>query len=165
MGFGGALLAMSAVSGISSISQGYAQKQEAKFNAAVLDNKANLIEEQKQIEFGQYQRLKGKYLSSSVVGAAGAGVALQGSPMAVMLDAQTQINIDQAIGQFNLEQEKQYTKAQASQQRRAGKQAVYSGYSNAFSTVLQGVSNYAMYNKKPKDTTFDSNTKDPKGGR
>lgn len=154
MGFGGALLAMTAVQGVSQISQGYAQNAEAKFNATLLNNKADQIDVQKDIEFGQYQRLKGQYMSKSVSNAAKSGIALQGSALAVMLDAQTQISIDQAIGQFNLEQEKNYTKAQADAQKRAGRQAVYSGYSNAFSTMLQGTSNYAMY--KYRDTTFDS---------
>ena len=150
MGFSGALLAMSAVQGISQIGQGYAEKAEAKFNATLLEGKAKLIDEQSNIEQGQYQRLKGQYMSKSVANVAKAGIGLQGSALAVMLDAQTQINIDQAISKFNFEQEKNYTKAQASQQRRAGKQAVYSGYSNAFSSALTGVSNYALYNSPYK---------------
>lgn len=148
MGFGATLLAMSAVQGISQISQGYAQKEEAKFNATLLEGKANLIEAQKEVEFGQYQRLKGQYMSKSVANVAKSGTNLQGSSLAVMVEAQKQISIDQSIGQFNLEQEKRYTKSQASQVRRAGSQAVRSGYYNAFSSLLQGTSNYAMYKGK-----------------
>lgn len=152
MGFGGAMLAMSAVQGVSQISQGYAQKAENNFNAKLLEGKANLIDTQSEIEQGQYQRLKGQYMSKSVANVAKAGIGLQGSALAVMLDAQTQINIDQSIAKFNAEQEKNYTKAQAAQQKRAGRQAVYSGYSNAFSILLGGASNYAMYKKTSFDT-------------
>ena len=152
MGFGGVMLAMAGVQAVSQIGQGYAQKAEANYNATLLEGKANLIEEQKQIESGQYERLKGRTMSTSIANIAKAGIMPTGSAAAVMLDAQTQMNIDQAIGQFNLEQQKQYTVAEANQVRRSGKASVYSGYSNAFSTMLSGASNYALYNKK---TSFD----------
>lgn len=154
MGFSGAMLAMSAVQATSQISQGYAQKAEAKFNASLLDQKAGLIDTQASIEYGQYQRLKAQNQATAVASTAKSGIAPQGSSLAYMIEAQRQISIDQAIGQFNFTQEKNYTKAQASAQRRAGKQAVYTGYSNALSTMMQAGSNYAMYNKR--DTTFDS---------
>lgn len=165
MSFGGVLLAMSAVKAITEIGQGKAQQAEANYNATLLEGKANMIGAQAEIDYGQYNRKKGKALSTSMATIAGAGIAPGGSAMAVMLDAQTQINIDQAIGQFNYEQEKQYTLNEASQARRKGNQAVSSGYSNAFSTMLQGASNYAMYKGGGtqitsvgtiKDTTFDT---------
>lgn len=145
MGFGGALLAMSAVSAISQIGQGKAQRAESNFNATLYDNQASLIEEKKQIDYGQFNRLKGKTLSTSVASVAASGIGLSGSPMAVMLDAQTQINIDQAISSFNIEQEKNYAKAQADQQRRLGKAQQSAANTNAFTTLLSGASNYAMY--------------------
>ncbi len=160
MPFSAALLAMSAVQAASQIGQGYAQKAESKYNATLLEGKANLIEAQSDITNAQYEKTKGKYLSASMVGIAKAGIMPNGSAAAVMLDTQTQIGIDQAISKVNYQQEKNYTLAQAGQQKRAGRQAVYSGYSNAFSTMLQAGSNYAMYNKK--STTFDSNSAIPR---
>ena len=162
MSFGGILLAMSAVQAVSQIGQGYAQKEEANFNATLMEGKANLIGVQQDVEYGQYQRLKGQYMAKSMANIAGSGIKPTGSAMAVMLDAQTQINIDQAIGQFNFEQEKAYTRAGADATRRQGRQAVYSGYSNAFSTMLSGASNYAMYNKK---TSFDLSAGAKKAGK
>ena len=76
--------------------------------------------------------------------------------MAVMLDTLTQINIDQAIGQFNLEQEKQYKMEQAAAFKRQGKQAMYAGYTGALSSLLQGASSYALYKG-----TFDSAPQKP----
>lgn len=145
MSFGGVMLAMSAVQAVSQIGSSYAQKAEANYNATLAEGKANLIGVQQEIEYGQYQRLKGQVQGKSIANIAKAGIYPTGSAAAVMLDAQTQIGIDQAIGQFNYQQEKNYTKAQADQFRRQGKAAVYSGYSNAFSTILQGGSNYAIY--------------------
>lgn len=164
MSFGGAMLALSAVSAVSQISQGYAQKAEANYNASLFENKAKLIDVEKNIEYGQYQAFKGKSLSQSISNIAGAGIAPQGSAMAVILETQRQINIDQAIGQFNYEMDKYYTLEEANQARRSGKSAVSAGYSNAFSTLLRGASSYASYRGIGqrtsvgtfKDTTFDS---------
>lgn len=164
MGFGGVMLAMSAVQGISQIGQGYAQNAEAKYNATIKEGQANMIGLQSDIEQGQYQRMKGQYLSKSTAQIGAAGIMPEGSAAAVMLDAQTQIGIDQAIAKFNKTQAENYTMQEADAYRRQGKQAVYSGYSNAFSTMLQGGANYAMYNGfgnktsvgTRKDTTFDT---------
>lgn len=162
MGLGGALFALTAVQAVSQISQGYAQKAENNYNATLLEGKANLIDQQAQIESGQYERLKGRTLSTGIADTAKNGLLPQGSAMAVMLDAQTQINIDQAIGQFNYAQEKNSTVAEANTQRRAGTAAVSSGYTKGFSSLLTGTANYAMYKYKPTNTTFDSSTKLPK---
>lgn len=145
MSVGGLLFAQSAMQAVSQIQQGYAQKAEAKYNSTLLEGKANLIEIQKQIESGQYNRLSAQYMSKSVAAVAGSGLMLSGSPLAVMLDTQKQIRKDQAIGQFNLEQEKQYTLEEANAYRRSGRQAVKSGYAGAFSSLLQGATSYAMY--------------------
>jgi hypothetical protein len=147
MSFGATLFAMAAVQGISQITQGYAQKEEAKFNASLAEGKANLIGAQQEIDAGQYQRLKGQYMSTSMANIAKAGIMPTGSAMAVMLNTQTQINIDQAISKFNLEQQKQYTLSEANALRRQGRQSVSSGYSNAFSTVLSGASDFAKYKR------------------
>ena len=158
MSAGGALFALSAAQAVSQISQGYAQNAEAKLNASLLQGKASLLDVQSGIEQGQYQRLKGQTMGKSVAAAAGMGVGFSGSPMAAMLNAQTQINIDQAIAKFNMDQQKAYTLAEADQVRRQGKAAVRAGYSSAFSTILSGASNYVKYTSAgtPKDTTFDS---------
>jgi hypothetical protein len=145
MSFGAALFAMSAVQAVSQVSQGYAQKAEAKLNATILEGKAGMIDVQKDIENNQYNRLKGQVAGKSMATVAKAGIMPQGSAMAVMADAQTQINIDQAIGQFNLEQQKRYTLAEADALKRQGKQAVYSGFSSAFSTMLSGGAAFAQY--------------------
>ena len=138
-------VAAAAVSAASMIGQGQAANNEAKINASLMEGKAGLIDVQKGIESAQYDRLKGQYMGKTIANVAGAGLKLSGSPMAVLSDSQKQINLDQAIGQFNLEQQKRYTLAEADQIRRQGKQAVQTSYTNAFSTILSGVSKYATY--------------------
>ena len=145
MSWGAALFAMSAVSAIAQIGQGRAQQDEANYNAQLVEQEAENIEISKKIDYGKFQRLKGQFLSTSTANVAGSGIALQGSAVAVMVNAQTQINIDQAIGQFNLDQEKNYKLNQADSIRRQGDQSVRTGYSNAFSTLLGGASSYIQY--------------------
>jgi hypothetical protein len=162
MGFSTALLALSSLQAVSQIGQGYVQKSEAKYNATLLEGKASLIDVQKGIENRQYERLKARTLSTSLSRTAGAGIKPTGSAMAVMLDTQKQINLDQITGQFNLDQKKRYTLYEAGSYRRSGKQAVKSGYMNAFSTMLSGGYRYGRSKNiftpqgTVRDNTFDS---------
>jgi len=157
-------LALSAVQGISQIGQGYAQKAEAERNATLIEGKAGLIDIQKGIENEQYFRAKGQVLSTSMARTAAAGLKPTGSVMAVMLDTQKQMSLDQAIGQFNFDMEKRYTLAEAESVRRGGTAAVKAGYGRAFSTMLSSASKYGMakfgtkltQSGTVKDTTFDS---------
>ncbi len=152
-----ALFALAAVQAVSQIQQGYAQKEESKYNATVKEGQANMIDLQGQIQQGQYDREKAQFLSKSTAQIGAAGIAPQGSAAAVMLNAQTQIGIDQAIAKFNNNQAKNYTLQEAGAFRRQGKAAVYSGYSNAFSTMMQAGSSFAMSSiGTPRNTTFDS---------
>jgi hypothetical protein len=144
MGFGEAMFALAGVQAVNQIGAGYAQRAEANYNSEVLQTQKMLVGVEQGIEYGQYQRLKGKTMGKSMAAIGGMGVMNTGSPMAAMIDAQTQINIDQAIGQFNYEREKSYLQSQADAERRRGKAAVRSGWSNAFGTILQAGSSYAM---------------------
>jgi hypothetical protein len=96
-------------------------------------------------------------MGKSMSNIAASGIAPKGSPMAVLLDSQTQINLDQAIGQFNLEQQKRYTLAEADQVKRQGAAAARSGYTNAFASMLQGASSYASY-KGWGTSSFDTSS-------
>lgn len=137
------LTALSTVGGVaSSISQGYVQKAEADYNASISEGKAKVIDIQKNIEFGQYQRLKGQTMATSKAAVAGAGLEFSGSPIAVIIDAQRQITVDQAIGQFNYERDKGFALADSDKFKKRGKQAVFSGYSNALSTMMKGGTTY-----------------------
>ena len=138
-------VAAAAVSAVSSIQQGQAVKNESKINAALLEGKAGLIDVQKGIQYAQDTRGMGQAMGETMSRIAASGVEAKGSPMAVLLDQQTQMGIDRAIGQFNLEQNKRYTMAEADAERRKGAAAAKSGYMNAFSSVLQGASNYGYY--------------------
>ena len=156
------MLALAGVQAVQQIGQGKVAQAEANYNASLKEGQAQMIDVSAGIQKGQDLRAMGKSLSTSMATVAGSGIRPTGSAMAAILDAQTQMQIDMAIGQFNYQQEKNYTLAEAESIRRSGKLAVQTARTNAFSTMLQGVSNYALYKGgftsvgTPRDTTFDS---------
>jgi hypothetical protein len=154
MGWGGAMLALSAVQAVGQIGQGKVAQAEANYNATLVQGKADMIGVSAEIQKGQDKRAAGLQLSSDISTVAGMGLMPSGSVMAHILDTQTQMEINQAITQFNYKQEQNATVAQAGEISRSGKLAVQTARADAFSTMLKGASNYAMYNYK--DTTFDS---------
>jgi hypothetical protein len=154
MGFGGALLAMSAVQGIASIGQGYAKSAEDKYNANLAGLQAQALGVQGDITQGQYTRKSGQMLSTQTATVAAAGLEPTGSYAAAMLDAQTQIHTDMAIAKYNTQMGINYKEAEAKQKRIQATQDVYSGYSNAFSEMLSGAAKYGQYSK----SSFDLNS-------
>lgn len=142
-----AQLALSAVEAISSISQGYSEKKESEYNASLLGEKAAMLDIRKNIEFGQYERLKGQTYGKSMVNIGAMGIRPSGSAMAAVLNAQNQITIDQILSKFNTDQEKRYTLAEQQAELRAGKRAVTQGYTRAFSSLLSGGIKFAKYKK------------------
>jgi len=140
------LTALSTVSGMAtSISSGYVAQAEAGFNRTIAETEGKAIDIQKEIEFGQYQRFKGRTLATSVANVGASGIELSGSPLAAMITAQTQISLDQAIGQYNLAMAKGATEATAESFKRKGKAAVRYGYTSAFSELLQGAEKAYKY--------------------
>lgn len=129
----------------SQIQQGYAEKAQAKYNAETYINKAKQIDVQKNIDYAKYEQTKSDYYSKSISNISKSGIMPNGSSLAVILETQRRIGIDQAISQFNLQNERNYTIAQANDEVRQGRQAVYRGYSNAFSTIMKKAEDAAKY--------------------
>jgi len=161
MSFGGVMLALAGVQAIQQIGQGKTAQAEANYNASVTEGKAQMIDVSAGIAKGQDLRAMGKSLSTSMSQVAGSGIRPTGSSMAAILDAQTQMQIDMAIGQFNYQQEKNYTLSEADALRRGGQLKAQEGYTNAFSTLLKGVSTYGMYKGWGSQMTSVGTIKDP----
>ena len=134
-------------SAITEIYAGKVAKAQADYNRVIIDGQIKWIDFQKEITARQYERSKGRFISSFTASVAGAGLMPSGSPMAALLDSVTQINIDKAISMANIEQQKNYKIAEGQMQTAAGKAAKGAATVNAFSEILNGASNYAMYTK------------------
>jgi hypothetical protein len=151
----GALTAALIGSGImqagSQIAAGKTAKYEYDINAIVAQQQADIAKYQadvfqakKGFEEYRYNRQIAKYSGFIRSRTGKAGIEMSGSPLAFLLDTQTQLEMDKFTGQYNLETQRQFSLAEARNYqiasrnyRRAGKQALTAGYINAFSTLLQ----------------------------
>lgn len=147
-GFSGALLALSAVKGITSIGQGFAQGAEDKYNAQIATNQATATQIQGDITQGQLTRQGGEMMAKSNAIAGASGLEPTGSVAAVMVDNQTQIETDKAISQYNTSMGVNSATDRAKMLKQQSGQDVFSGFTSAFSDILTGASDYAKYKTK-----------------
>ena len=133
-----------AVKATTQIMAGQAQAKSAKsmgeWNADVYAQQAGMISEQKKIEEYQYNRAAAKMRGAITAGTAGRGLLLSGSPLALFADSESQLLFDKAVGQYNLDIQKNYALSGEDYYRRTGQEQArlskFQGYSNAFSTIL-----------------------------
>ena len=151
---GGAMIAGGALTATTQIAAGRAQaksyQRQGEFNAQVYEQQAGMIQEQKKLEEYQYNRRAAKLRGSIISRTAGAGVLLSGSPLALLIDSETQLQYDKAIGQYNLDVQSRFAQSAAANARYAGQEqarlAKFTGYSKALSTILNTGTNIGMMN-------------------
>ena len=111
-----------------------------EFNAQVYEQQAGMILEQKRLQDYQYNRFAARTRGSLIARTAGKGLNLSGSPLAILIDNESQMLLDKAVGDYNLDVQSNYAKSGALASRYAGREqgrlARFTGYSNAFSTAL-----------------------------
>jgi len=153
-----ALVGLGAIQMGSSIAKGYQDKKEAQYNANLIeqtgplyDTQIALVEKEKDLMTYQANRKIGQVMGASRAITAGKGLELSGSPIAIMHDTYTQMEMDKRINQQNLDLqkynigvEKQRAMSQAQAYRRAGSNAMFQGYTNAFTSALQTGVNYGI---------------------
>lgn len=124
-------------------------ERQAAHNAQVQEQQADLVNEKQKLEMYKSERAIGRVAATSRARVAGAGLEPSGSPLAVMIDAESQMRLDQSTDQYNLEVQKRYYGQSASMTRWEGAQASkltkWKGYTNAFSTLLSTGMSYMMY--------------------
>ncbi len=160
-----AIVALGAGAAGMQIAQGYSAAKEVnrqgEYNAQVYEQQAGTIGEQARIEAGQYDRAISRTVSKGIVRTAGAGLDMGGSPLAVMVDTETQMLMDKAVGQYDYEVKRRYTLSGADYYRQTareqGKAAIFGGYSNAFSTMLNTTAVSGAFSPKMPTT--------PSGGK
>jgi hypothetical protein len=132
--------------------QANAYKQKAAYDAGVYEQQASMISEQKKLSDYQYNRQAAKMRGAVVSRTAGSGFELSGSPLAIMVDNETQMAMDHAIEGYNYDIERYFALSKATSSRMEGannaRLARTTGYSNAFTTLLNtGASAYTMRKK------------------
>lgn len=115
-------------------------QRQAEYNAQVYEQQAAMVQEKKKIQDYQFNRDAARIRGSIVSKAAGKGFGLSGSPLAILIDNETQMQFDKAIGDYNLDIERNYAISGANNMRTQGANdariAKYSGFNNAFSSIL-----------------------------
>lgn len=127
-------------------------QRQGEFNAQIYEQQAEMIKEQKKISEYQFLRqaanARGKIISKT----AGKGLLLSGSPLAILIDNESQMQFDQAISNYNSDINLNYAKSGALASRYSGIQQArlsrIEGYSNAFSTMLNTATNYGILNMR-----------------
>ena len=144
------MLASSAYSAYSSQQAGQQQakgiERQAAFNAQVYEQQASMIQEKKKIQDYQYLRAAARMRGSITASTAGKGLQMSGSPLAILVDSESQLQFDKAIEDYNLDVEKNFALSGATATRFSGSEqsrlAKATGNSNAFSTILSSASSY-----------------------
>ena len=142
---------------------------ESKYNASVLKQQAGMIQDQKELQLAQDKRAIRFVMGKTVSVTSSKGIEMSGSPMAIMIDTRTQLEMDSAIGQYNLEVQKFGVLSQAestlrkgetvaSQYRRSGVTARTAGYVGGLTTLFQ-TGAYAKY------SSFDTSGGAKTGGK
>ena len=131
-------------------SQAKAIQKQANYNAEVYGQQAEMIKNQKKLQEYQFNRDAARARGTIIARTAGKGFNMGGSPLAILIDNESQMQFDKAISDYNLDIEAQYAQTGAEFTRIQGasnsRVARYSGYTNAFSTLLNTGSTYAMRN-------------------
>jgi len=150
-----AVLGLGAMAAFSQVQQGKAQaasfKRQGEYNAQVYEQQAEMIAQKQKLEAHQWNRKISQIQATTVSRTAQKGFGMSGSPLAVMVDNETQLQLDKATGQYNLEIERRYSLTSAANSRYVGSEqarlAKMTGYSNAFSTALNTVATVGSMRK------------------
>ncbi len=135
-------------------SSGEAQKQAEEYNAAVYGQQAELIQRQADLSIYQQSQAAKRLRAQQAVGYAKAGVLLEGSPTAVMIDSAANAEMDMMITKYNADLEKRRALSEGTYHTFLGNQYEAAGVNNANaawataagnigSTLLTSASNFA----------------------
>lgn len=154
------MLGLGAFQAVSQISasqqQAKAIQQQSEYNAQVYDQQASTITHKQKLEDYKYRRQGAIMRGAITAQTAGKGLLMSGSPLAILADSQSELELDRAIGNYNLELDKHYAKSGATHYRQQGRMdaalARKQGYLSAFSTLLSTGMSYMSYNRNPLAT-------------
>lgn len=139
------------VGAIGSINQGKAEaeslRRQGDYNAQVYEQQAEMINQQKKLQEYKDNRAAARLRGAVMAKTGKSGFEMGGSPLAVMIDNETQMELDKQIGQYNYGVQQSYLRTQAGftryQYGENARLAKASGYSNAFTTIMGTIGSMA----------------------
>lgn len=175
-----ALVGIGALGAATSVMGGMSQKkeafsnasaieQESSYNAGVYRQQAGMVEQQKQLKAQQDARSIRFAAGKSTAMTAAKGLQMSGSPMAILVDTLTQLEMDKAISSYNYDVEKTALESQAvsterrgytlaSQYRSSGRNAMTAGIVGGLTTFAGSMFTASAYNYKAPATKPKINT-------
>ena len=135
MSFGLSLLSMG-MQMYGQVQQGKQQQQMFEYNAAVNRQQADMIKQSGALKVEQMRRSKSRMASSQVAAYAKAGVRMTGSPLQVVADTATELEMDIMIEDYNTRIGVINAQNQSDLNIMRGSQAMSSAYIGAGTTLL-----------------------------
>ena len=152
------MLAGAAVSAVGSITQGMAENQQAKQNAAIYEAQAKNIQTQKNITSEQYRTRQNVLRGQAITTAARGGLKISGSTANSISQSIMQLQMDNSYEQYNLDIRRNEALTNARLQRQQGKNAMWGGFLKAGQTALTaGYDYYSKYWETPTKKTNNTN--------
>jgi len=140
-GVGAGLIASGVMSGLSDIATTFINAQRTKntykFNAQMAGLESRMLKLSAGIEIKNIRKKAQTLLSAQQAGYARAGVALEGSPIAVMLASQKEMELDEIYTQISADYGVSLQQTQAGIYEMQGKSATIDAFSSAGSTILK----------------------------
>lgn len=152
-----ALIGLGVAQAGTQIAGGVAASSEAKYNAKIKEQQANMISAQADLEASQYDRQIARAGSTLTARVGKSGLMMSGSPMAALIDMTTQMELDKAVGQYNYEYQKRFALSQADQYKRNARTAMFQGVSGAFTSLLQTGAMVGMARMNPSLQSTNTN--------
>jgi hypothetical protein len=125
-----------------------AYQRQGEYNAQVYEQQAEMIQQQKRLRDYQVNREMARIRGATMARIGKSGFGVSGSPMAIMVENETQMQLDKAIEMWNYDVQRSFAKSGAKESRfSAAEQARLArsqGYSNAFRTMLTSFSSLGM---------------------
>jgi len=148
------LIAGGAFTAATQIGAGNAQaksiQRQSEYNAQIYEQQGQMIMEKKKISDYQFHRDAARARGGIIAQTASKGFNMGGSPLAILIDNESQMQFDKAIGDYNLDIEANYARSGATYFRETGaaqsRLARFSGYSGAFSSMLNTGAQIGMLN-------------------
>ncbi len=122
---------------------GKAEAQALRYNAAISRQEAEIVENKKILETKRLMKRKKDILSTQRALFSKSGVLLEGSPLEVIRDTESEIELDNLVNTYNRDVEKSRFLSQAKIEEREAGIAEREGRRRARRTILTGLTKFA----------------------
>jgi hypothetical protein len=142
MSFTGLMLAGTALQMHGQLQQGKQEQQMFEYNAAINRQRSELVRQAGNLKIQQMQRERKSFGKKQTALYAKAGVALTGSPLQVLSDTASQLELDILVEDYNTRLEIMNQNSEAQMNSLRGNMAVNASRTAAFSTLLTALPSF-----------------------